>query len=671
MSAAAFKIPTIFTAVDRFSPKVKKMGKNISRFARKADKGLARAERGFRKLVPGLSDANKQMLRFIGTAAIMSAVVGGIVFSVKSIKEYEDAIASTQAITGKTGDAFIPFEDKIKSVAKETKKSSIEIAKGFEIVGSASPELLKSAEALGDVTAAAITLSKASGDELEVSARSLTGVMNQFSLTGGAAAERTMNVLAAGSLEGSANITQIGESMKNFGSVAAGSNITLEESVALVEVLGKFSLFGAESGTKLRGSILKLQKATFGYASGQFQVNDALLEAKAKFDNLATAKKKDAFLNKTFGAENVSTGRILLGNIDLFNDLTKNITDTNVANEQAAIKSNTLSNRLEELKAGWINMITGSGKTSKALESVKKMIVFVTDNLDTIISVGAKFLLFLGAVKVALLVARGALMAYNIITKAVTAATWLMNVAMAANPIGAIVAVAALAVVALAGLAGAFSSVSKEQELNNEISSRALDQTLNQRAEVLILFKTLRKAKVGTAEYTQTLEKLEQIQPGIIEQYKLTEGALININRAEKDLTASIIKRAEAEVRAEMIKASIKKGLEAQTREVGFLEGLIGDVASLATGKDFTIKDIEARGAFREADILARQQSDIDLEDAEKSMSSKGVQQEGIFKAIQENRESLIIDFKNMPPGVDVQGSGGTSFSTPQLGTTN
>ena len=55
-------------------------------------------------------------------------------------------------------------------------------AKAFEIIGSAKPELLASADAMGLVTDAAITLSKATGDELESSAQSLTNTLNQFGL---------------------------------------------------------------------------------------------------------------------------------------------------------------------------------------------------------------------------------------------------------------------------------------------------------------------------------------------------------------------------------------------------------------------------------------------------------------------------------------------------------
>jgi hypothetical protein len=218
---------------------------------------------------------------------------------------------------------------------------------------------------------------------------------------------------------------------------------------------------------------LKLQQAGLGYASGQFNINDALAEANKKLGKLSTAKQKDAMLTKMFGAENISTGRILLSNIDLYDKFTKGVTGTGIAQEQASINSNTLTVAIEELKAAWINVITSSNQAGSALESVKTIVQFLTRNLDTIVSVGSKILIFFLAWKTLLVLTRYSLIAYNVVLgisaalsgtasiaigknaialgayKAVlalaTAGQWLLNAAMMANPIGLII----IAIVAL------------------------------------------------------------------------------------------------------------------------------------------------------------------------------------------------------------------------------
>lgn len=464
---STFTIPTIFTAIDKITAPLRKMTAGVQGFADKSQAFTDRSERAFRRLTPALSSAAKEFFSFASAAAISAAVVGGVMFSVQSLKDYETALASTQAVTGVSDEVFKGFKAEINDVAAVTKKSSVEIAKAFELVGSAKPELLASAEGLGAVTKASVVLSKASRDDLETSVSNLTGVMNQFN-RGAEQAEDTINILSAGAKVGSASISNVGESMKNFGSVAAGANMSLEQSVAMVEVLGKFSVFGAEAGTKLRGSVLKLQQAGVGYASGQFEINDALEEAKAKIDKLKTAKEKDAAVLKMFGAENIATGKILLNNIALFDKYTKGVTGTNTANEMAAVNSNTLSVKLEEMKAAWVNLITGSDGANSALNTVKNTIGFVTNNLDTIVSVGSKILLFFAAWKTSILAARVGLFAYNVALgiqsglsstaavaigtnsvalQAYTAVQWLANAALWGFPlvwiIGAFIAVGA------------------------------------------------------------------------------------------------------------------------------------------------------------------------------------------------------------------------------------
>ena len=470
-----FTIPSVFTAIDKFTAPLRKMTGASRGFGDSTIASLDRVNRRFNRLIPSIGQAGKQFLSFASAAAISAAIIGGIAFSFNAIKDYETALASAQAITGTSNKEFALFRKEIEAVARVSKKSTIDIAKGFEIVGSAKPELLKSAAALGTVTKAVITLSKASGDDLETSALSLTGVMNQFSL-GADQANRTMNALAAGSVVGSANITNVAESMKNFGTVAAGANLSVEQSNALVEVLGKFSLFGAEAGTKLRGSILKLQKAGVGYASGLFNVNDALLETQKRFKSLKTAREQDALLNKMFGAENVSTGKILLNNIDLFNEYTKGVTGTNIGIDQAVLKSNTFTVALDELKSGWVNIITSQDKAGESLAFLKNLIQFTTRNLGTIVKwISYTVAAFIG-MKLAIFAVRSAMIVYNVIlgistvlqsgnlfalrgsviamgaasvaTKALAAATAVWNVILTANPIGLII----VGVAALIGL---------------------------------------------------------------------------------------------------------------------------------------------------------------------------------------------------------------------------
>jgi TP901 family phage tail tape measure protein len=478
-------IPSIFTAIDKLTAPVRAMGKTISKdFAAKAQSGLAAVDSFSKKLIPGLGEASKQFLAFASTAAIVAAIVSGLSFSFNSLKEYDKALGSLRAVTGLTGEAFKPFEAEIMRVAKTTMSSSIDVAKAFEVIGSANSELLKSSEAMGAMTQAAITLSQASGDDLATTAGNLVGIMNQFHL-GANEASRGMNVLAAGTLVGAATIPQVAESMKNFGSVAHSANLSIEQSVALIEVMGRETIFGAEAGTKLRGSILKLQQAGVGYASGQFNINDALAEMSAKMAKLKTAKEKDAAMTKAFGAENITTGTILLNNIGLFQQWTKDVTGTSEATKQAAEKNATLDASLKQLSDAWVTLVTGSSDAKTGIAKLTKVVQFLTRNLDDIVYWTGMAVASFVAFRTAILLARATMFAYNVVLgiytayatrtlvmtnanivaqraffiasrigvmwlTALTGVQWAWNAAMTANPIGAIIVGIALLIALVA-----------------------------------------------------------------------------------------------------------------------------------------------------------------------------------------------------------------------------
>lgn len=464
----AFVIPTYFTAIDKFSAPVRGMGASVEGFALKTESALIRGERAFRKLTPALSSAGKQLLAFASVAAVM----GGVFLTVKAVEDYETALASLSAITGVTGSAFDKFKVQVMAVARETGRSGVEVAKAFEIVGSQQPELLKNADALGVVTKAAIILARAGDMDLATSSKALTGVMNQFSLGAGDAA-RVMNVLGAGAVAGGARIDEINEAMTGFGIVAKTANMTVEQTVAQIETLGRYSIKGADAGTMLKTVIMRLQAAGLGYKSGLFNINDALAEAKHKMEGLHSAKQKDEYMLKLLERRGIVGGKILMNNTALTEEFSKAVTGTNKANEMAETKSQTLGIAIEDLKNKWINMVIGSDSATSSLVNVKDAIRWVTEHIETIVSVGTKVLLFFAAWKAALIVGRMVMIGYNVVygisnalqqkslfftegntvakyadlavTKLMTAAQWAWNVAMDANPIGLIIiAIAAL-----------------------------------------------------------------------------------------------------------------------------------------------------------------------------------------------------------------------------------
>lgn len=488
--AASFTIPTYFTAIDKFSTPIQKMSANMDAFASKAEVGLAKSERAFRKMTPALGEASRQMLSMVGTAAMVSAAVGGIVFSGKAIMSYEDAIASLSAITGTTGKTLDVFKSKIKEVAIITKSSSIEVANAFTQIGNNNPALLKDANALAEVTKQSIILAKAAKMELAPAADYLTSIMNQFN-TPANQAKKVIDLLAGGMVIGSTDINAVSDAIVRFGGVASQvSGLKLPEAVTMIETISDKMKDPEKVGTQFRNMFLIMSNIRGQDPKAlkdlkQTGVNMAIIASKTtplidKLKELQKLASRPGALEHVFGKENMQSIIPLLAATDKYEKQLKQLTQSeeahNAAQKMADKNYATLSKMIETLKNKFVTWITTSDEAARALEMVKMGLIFLANNITTIIKVLGVAIGFFTAWWMAMKLVS----IYLILTKSIAATLFLVdmlkyiaatrgitiamaawevvlasvNALMLANPIG-------LVIVAIAAIAAAIYSVIK------------------------------------------------------------------------------------------------------------------------------------------------------------------------------------------------------------------
>ena len=151
-----------------------------------------------------------------------------------------------------------------------------------------------------------------------------------------------------------------------------------------------------------------------------------------------------AFLAKTFGAENVNAAQFMIKNNALFSEMTGKVTGTHVALEQAAVRTQTYAHQMKVARANIDDFKI----------SVFSSVSSLLPHTGIALEIGAEFLQMAPALMAAgqMLsgVGRGVMWLTKIqniqmiATKMMTAAQWLLNIAMNANPIGLIVAGVAL-----------------------------------------------------------------------------------------------------------------------------------------------------------------------------------------------------------------------------------
>jgi TP901 family phage tail tape measure protein len=323
--------------------------------------------------------------------------IGTIVRSgVESIIDFDKAVADLSAITGASGKDLQFFKEQARELGIEVDGGASAVVEAYKLIGSAQPELLENAQALNEVTKSAILLSQASGMTLPEASKNLTDAMNQF----GASSEQAgkfVDVLASGSKFGAVEIPQITEALLKFGSVARSSNVSIQESVAIIEVLGKSGVKGAEAGTKMRNILAKmlapetLSKKALDYFEkldiNLANVSDTTKPFSERLDALKPLLSDAGALTEVFGLQNQVVGQIALENTELFEDMTEKVDTNGVAQEQANRRTSTLGHALMELKNAFTDLFLGIGSGDGAMQGFTKAIQWIAQNLPQIASV--------------------------------------------------------------------------------------------------------------------------------------------------------------------------------------------------------------------------------------------------------------------------------------------
>lgn len=696
-------LPSIFTAVDKFSGPVNKMSKN-------AEGSMARMERKFRKVGDTAFSISKK------SAVIGASIIAPLALLGNEAVKFEDTLADIGKTTGLEGKKLDALGESIIDLSTTTRSSIADIAKIAEIGGQLGvPE--------GDLlafTKAADKFNIALGSDFSGGVEEAVAQVGKIKLL--FAETRDLDIATT--------INKTGSAINELGAIGSGTsaNITdftlrvgampdaLKPSIQATIALGTF-LEEMGVNSQVGASGLSNLMTTAGRNIDDFakQMDLTKVAAKqllaedpstfvAKFassfeglpaDELALKLKSlgvnSIEVTKVVGALSSGTERLAelqLASNKAFSEGTSLSKEASKKNETMAAKMAMVKNQMQGIgiQLGQAVLPLLSDLMTAVAPMLKSFGRWVSRNKSLVAGI-VKVAAVVGAMALAVSAIAGvvgiatkAIGIYNSIlkiqsaaTKVITGIQWLWNAAMNANPIGAII----IAVVALTGvvaaLAGAFKGQTTAQELANETTRRALDASLDQRVEVTMLFKALRKAKVGTQEYRDTLAKIEEIQPGITEKFNLQTGAIKDQIAAEKALKNSIMDRAMAEAAAEQIKEKTSEALTAMNREATFQEKT-NMMLGITTQKEFNKKrSDEAKALMAEADTLADQQINREEKKAKKEVNpaqAAVVAASGGGAAERLKTQNIEVTINGLPEGSTATTTGGGNMASPKLGTT-
>lgn len=427
-----------------------------------------------------LSRFNNGFAKWGGLLATGAATITGVSMALNTLRNNRDSKESSQAeLKALTGldDSSIQWlteqAEKLSTTMDESglriRQSSDEILQAYMLIGSKKPELLKDKEALNAVTIEAMRLAAAAKIDLKDAVTATTVSLNMYGESADQAA-RYVNVLAAGSKEGAADVSAQAASIKNAGVAASGAGVSIEQLQGTIQMLAEKGLEAEPAGTALRKFFLVLQ-------TGPDETNPKVVGLQTALENLNKKSLTAAQIQTMFGEEAYSAATILIDNADKVRQYTEAVTDTNIAMEQAAINSDTNEAKMAQyrnsIKEAGIELMERlnpslslfTGWTTKIIVALPTLIDWFIKYKSIIITSTAAIAAYTVTVNASTIATK----LYETWTKLATVATRGFNTALKANPFG--LAVAGLTAIATALMTYVIPNTKKakdEQKSYNE-----------------------------------------------------------------------------------------------------------------------------------------------------------------------------------------------------------
>lgn len=406
-----------------------------------------------------LSRFNNGFAKWGGLLATGAATITGVSMTLNTLRNNRDSKESSQAelkaLTGLDDESIqwlTKQAEQLSTTMDESglriRQSSDEILQAYMLIGSKKPELLKDKEALNAVTIEAMRLAAAAKIDLKDAVTATTVSLNMYGESADQAA-RYVNVLAAGSKEGAADVSAQAASIKNAGVAASGAGVSIEQLQGTIQMLAEKGLEAEPAGTALRKFFLVLQ-------TGPDETNPKVVGLQTALENLNKKSLTAAQIQTMFGEEAYSAATILIDNADKVRQYTEAVTDTNIAMEQAAINSDTNEAKMAQyrnsIKEAGIELMERlnpslslfTGWTTKIIVGLPTLIDWFIKYKSIIITSTAAIAAYTVTVNASTIATK----LYETWTKLATVATRGFNTALKANPFG--LAVAGLTAIATA-----------------------------------------------------------------------------------------------------------------------------------------------------------------------------------------------------------------------------
>ena len=410
----------------------------------KLSKGLTKPQLTVKRFARNIADSLRPI------SLIGAGLFTGFGFAVKNLADFSDEMQTVKAITEGTEAQFKALEEQAKRLGRTTSFTAVEVAQGQVAIGRSRG----SREDVRGLTDDVITLARATRTDLPLAAKIANDTLNTFGF-GVDQAGRVVDNLTLTANNSSQTLEDLGESLKFIGPIAQESNLSLEDTLALLGTLADVNLRGTLGGTAIRRILENLtdfKKASQIEAAFGITIDDAALSDLPKtvgrlLDKIGDLPntQKLGILNELFDVRGAGAAAVAGGNTDKINQFRKRFEEGAGAAAKAAKTIDAeiggtirrITSAAEGLRLGFaetfgdefgdigekiartINVITTwIGENKKLVASIVRMIVILTGaaglgfalaTVATLLSGPAGLILLLSTAGLAALEASGAI----------------------------------------------------------------------------------------------------------------------------------------------------------------------------------------------------------------------------------------------------------------------
>ena len=549
-----------------------------------------------------LSRFNNGFAKWGGLLATGAATITGVSMALNTLRNNRDSKEASQAelkaLTGLDDESIqwlTKQAEQLSTTMDESglriRQSSDEILQAYMLIGSKKPELLKDKEALNAVTIEAMRLAAAAKIDLKDAVTATTVSLNMYGESADQAA-RYVNVLAAGSKEGAADVSAQAAAIKNAGVAAAGAGVSIEGLQGTIQMLAEKGLEAEPAGTALRKFFLVLQ-------TGPDETNPKVVGLQTALENLNKKSLTAAQIQGMFGEEAFSAATILIDNADKVQQYTEAVTDTNIAMEQAAINSDTneakmaqYRNRIKEAGIELMERLNPSlsaltGWTTKIIVTLPVLIDWFVKYKGIIITSAAAITAYTVAVNASTIATK----VYNTWTKIATATTTGFNTVLKANPFGLVVA--GLTAISTALISYVIPNTKKAKDAQKDYNDE-LEKTskiseafvgINKRANNLDKLNDRQKQNLkadAQAELAIVEDKLTKEEIAYNEQFEKEKKRIQERKDINETTRSVLMKGLDGKFKAQ------RQAIEALTKQRTELQNIIDKIPDIVNPDDDT-----------------------------------------------------------------------------------